>query len=191
MAPIVILIPIGQVDSAARLLQSAMRSFVFRRQTLSKRPPLPPRGDTSSATPDTAQAVFDTVDAAGGGRDRRDTAGAGGSRRGVGLARQSTSRKSVAGAVGGGWEASGAHAASTLADVFPPEAGEEDKDEFEDGFQFGGRRLGGAGGRGEGLQLAEKRTAHMMRRMRRVSKPPLALRPHAWFDSYLKAYQKT
>lgn len=127
---------IPQVDSAARLLQGAMRSFVFRRQTLSKRPtvpPLPPRGGNSSAlsTIDDAEALFATADAATSAGDGRRGGGAGGQPR---QSRQS-SRKSVAGAVGGGWEASGAHVATTLADVFPPE--EEDD-------EGAGRRVRGA-----------------------------------------------
>lgn len=89
------------MDSAARLLQGAMRSFVFRRQTLLSRrglggaaPPLPPR-----------KRGLGHVDDAPAPR----------------LCRQPTRKRSVAGKAGGGWEASGAHAASTLADVFPPE----------------------------------------------------------------------
>lgn len=102
-----------------------MRSFVVRRQTLSKRPPLPPRGtpgdgsrlNRSASGSDRAQAVFAAVDAA-------DRSAAGG--RGGGLSRASSSRKSVAGAVGGGWEASGAHSATTLVDVFPAEPEDPD-----------------------------------------------------------------
>lgn len=73
---------------------------------------------------DAGEAAFAAADAAA-----RASAGisyggkaSGGSRSGA--SRQS-SRKSVAGAVGGGWEASGAHAASTLVDVFPPEEGDD------------------------------------------------------------------
>lgn len=113
-----------------------MRSFVFRRQTLTKRqegggngssaPRLPPRGDTGTAPPssapaaDAALAAFAVADqhAAGGPRG-----GGGGGEGGMGRPSRQASRKSVAGAVGGGWEASGAHAASTLADVFPDDEG--------------------------------------------------------------------
>lgn len=83
------------------MLQGAMRSFVFRRQTLLSRrgpggaaPPLPPR-----------KRGLGHVDDAPGPR----------------ISRQPTRKRSVAGKAGGGWEASGAHAASTLADVFPSE----------------------------------------------------------------------
>lgn len=135
---------LNQVDSAARLLQSAMRSFVVRRQTLSKRPPLPPRGtpgnvsrlSRSASGSDRAQAVFAAVDAA----DRSAAAAAGGGARGGGggLSRASSSRKSVAGAVGGGWEASGAHSATTLVDVFPAEP--EDPDSQGDGADWSERK---------------------------------------------------
>ncbi len=142
-----------------------MRSFVFRRQTLTNRqgprggqeraasaaaPPLPPRGAapapvaapaTGSSAPaaDAALAAFAVADLAarGGG------GGGGGAR---GRPSRQCSRKSVAGAVGGGWEASGAHTASTLADVFPAE-GEEDGD--GGGENAGGGAFFGSSGGGD------------------------------------------
>lgn len=151
--------PARQVDSAARLLQGAMRSFVFRRQTLAQRqspsPPLPPRGvesGTSAPPADAALAAFAVADAAA---SRRGRAGGGvGDGMAAGCLRQSrqSSRKSVAGAVGGGWEASNAHAASTLADVFPP----EDEDEGENASVTPGVTIttitaGSGSGRGAGV----------------------------------------
>ncbi|CAM9205510.1 unnamed protein product, partial [Ectocarpus sp. 13 AM-2016] len=63
-----------KVDSAARLLQGAMRSFVFRRQTLTNRqkqgrdgggaPPLPPRSRTGTDTTSEASSSAPAADAA-------------------------------------------------------------------------------------------------------------------------------
>lgn len=167
--------PCHQVDSAVRLLQGAMRSFVFRRQTLSQRPhsprprpppaapPLPPR--STPQPPDAALAAFAVADAAasglrgvgsdGGGGGGRAVEGEGGlatSSRGRARASRQSSRRSVAGAVGGGWEASGAHAASTLADVFCSEEAvvvEEGKG-TEGGAFWGSSGSVGGGGSGGG-----------------------------------------
>ena len=141
-----------------------MRSFVFRRQTLTNRyagtaaggaaPPLPPRGApaasasasaSSAPAADAALAAFAVADLDAAGRTRGGGGGGGGL-----SVRGRMSRKSVAGAVGGGWEASGAHAASTLADVFPPEDG-EDGDDGGGGGNGAGAGFGsnGAGGGGD------------------------------------------
>lgn len=116
-----------------------MRSFMFRRQTLSQRcppqaaapPALPPRGGVSAPAADAALAAFAIADAEATNARR------------PGQPSRQPSRKSVAGAVGGGWEASGAHAASTLADVFPPE---DDSDDEGDGSGRSGRFDGRGGG---------------------------------------------
>lgn len=168
-----------QVDSAARLLQSAMRSFVLRRQKLSEGPPRSTSGgnpannkNSNSSRPssgsDRAQAVFAAVDAADG--PGRGSGSRTGSRGGSRLGWASSSRKSVAGAVGGGWEASGAHAASTLVDVFPAEDDDGDNGDNEDEDHYYGRapagqrqrqrqkqRPGGNGGLGRASSLSRER----------------------------------
>lgn len=125
------------MDSAARMLQGAMRSFVFRRQTLLSRrgpggaaPPLPPRKRGLGHTDD-------------GPAPR--------------LSRQPTRKRSVAGKAGGGWEASGAHAASTLADVFPPEGRAGRGSDEGEGSSFGGEAGEAAFAVNKGVSTVVKR----------------------------------